>query len=99
MFKMQLQTTSSFLVSFWYIVFGSKSTIDCNNEGRNMCTKGCFLNLKYVFSLSLIFYYLANPCLHFCIPSRMMGYKIAELSDGYWTSHESYNNGGSRGGT
>ena len=42
----------------------------------------------------LISYYLANSCFHFCIPSRMIGYKIVELSDGYWKFSQSKDIGG-----
>ena len=38
----------------------------------------------------LIFCYLGNSCLNFCTQSKIVGYKIVELSDGYWNFHESY---------
>ena len=37
-----------------------------------------------------MFYYFGNSYLHFCIPSKIVGYKIVALSDDYWNFHESY---------
>ena len=67
--KIQVQNNLFLSRFFWFIVFVCKSTIVCSNGGRNLCTKGGFLNVKYILSLYFDFLLILpweflSSCLH-----------------------------------